>query len=191
METKDAILGRRSIRKYTDKAVSDEALEQVLEAALMAPSGINLQPWFFTVVRSPEKRRELFEITGQVFGKFRPVLEKRFQRNPEAVEETKEFLNSMGGAPVVILVFMLKPDYEDETTVISGISAAIENLCLRAYDLGMGTCWMTAALRAGSGEELHQHFAPDKGRFLGMVTLGYPDISPNPPTRRPGRVVYI
>ena len=68
METRDAIYGRRSIRKYTDEPVSDEDLMEVINAGLMAPSGINLQPWYFVVVKSDEKLKELAQITGQVFG---------------------------------------------------------------------------------------------------------------------------
>ena len=99
METKDAIYGRRSVRKYTNEPVSDEDLMEVINAGLMAPSGINLQPWYFVVIKSKEKLKEMSEITGQVFGKFKPVLDKRFSRNPEAIDETEDFLNSMGGAP--------------------------------------------------------------------------------------------
>ena len=191
METKEAIFGRRSVRKYTDEPVSDEDLQEIIDAALVAPSGINLQPWYFVVVKSEEKLRELSEITGQVFGKFKPVLDKRFERNPEAIEETKDFLNSMGGAKVCILVFLLKPDYEDYTTVVEGTSAAIQNLCLMAYDKGLATCWLTAALRVGLGEELRKKFAPDKGDYLAMVTLGHPAVSPKMPPRREGRYEII
>lgn len=191
METKEAIFGRRSVRKYTDEPVSDEDLQEIMEAALAAPSGVNLQPWYFVVVKSEEKLRELSEITGQVFGKFKPVLDNRFEKNPEAIEETKDFLNSMGGAKVCILVFLLKPDYEDYTTVVEGTSAAIQNLCLMAYDKGLATCWLTAALRVGLGEELQQKFAPHKGQYLAMLTLGHPAVSPKMPPRRDGRYEII
>lgn len=191
METRDAIFGRRSIRKYSDKPISDEDLQDIIEAGLAAPSGINLQPWYFVVVKSEEKLKRLSEITGQVFGKFKPVLENRFEKNPEAIEETREFLNSMGGAKVCVLVFLLKDDYEDYTTVVEGTSAAIENMCLMAYDKGIGSCWLTAALRVGIGDELRREFAPDKGKYLAMLTLGYPAVSPAMPPRRPGRYVII
>lgn len=191
METRDAIFGRRSVRKYTDQPVSEEDIKDVINAGLVAPSGINLQPWYFVVVKSEEKLRELSKITGQVFGKFKPVLDKRFEKNPEAIDETEEFLNSMGGARACILVFLLKDDYEDRTSVIESTSAAIENMCLMAYDKGLATCWLTAALRVGLGEELRQKFAPDKGEYLAMLTLGYPAVSPKMPPRRDGRYVII
>ena len=181
----------QDVRKYTDEPVSDEDLMEVINAGLMAPSGINLQPWYFVVVKSDEKLKELAQITGQVFGKFKPVLDNRFAKNPEAIEETKEFLNSMGGAKVCILVFLLKDNYEDFTTVVEGTSAAIQNMCLMAYDKGLATCWLTAALRVGIGEELRQKFAPDKGQYLAMLTLGHPAISPKMPPRRDGRYVII
>ncbi|NLK36483.1 MAG: nitroreductase [Epulopiscium sp.] len=191
METKEAIFGRRSVRKYTDQPVSDEDLMEVINAGLVAPSGINLQPWYFVVVKSEEKLRELAQITGQVFGKFKPVLDKRFEKNPEAIDETEEFLNTMGGAKICILVFLLKDDYEDYTTVVEGTSAAIQNMCLMAYDKGLATCWLTAALRGGVGEEIRKKFAPDKGPYLAMLTLGYPAVSPKMPPRREGRYVII
>lgn len=187
METKDAIFGRRSIRRYTDKEIENEDLQQIIQAGLAAPSGINLQPWFFAVVKSEDKRKELFSIMGNVFSRFEPVLEKRFEKNPEAIEETKAFLNGLGGARVCILVFLLKPDYEDRVTVIEGTSAAIENMLLMARDIGIGSCWLTAPLRAGFGEELQKKFAPGKGEFLAAVTLGYPEYNPKMPVRREGR----
>jgi len=54
MELRDAILGRRSTRKYLDKDVSDTQLIELIENACWAPSATNRQPWFFTVVRTPD-----------------------------------------------------------------------------------------------------------------------------------------
>ena len=53
------------------------------------------------------------------------------------------------------------------------------------------TCWLTAALRVGIGEELRQKFAPNKGQYLAMITLGHPAISPKMPPRREGRYTII
>ena len=62
MELRDAILGRRSTRKYLDKDVSDTQLIELIENACWAPSATNRQPWFFTVVRTPDKKAELLNI---------------------------------------------------------------------------------------------------------------------------------
>ncbi len=51
----DAILARRSIRKYTDEPVSDEHIRAILEAAMSAPSGMNRKPWHFVAVTDREK----------------------------------------------------------------------------------------------------------------------------------------
>ena len=58
METKDVIFGRRSIRKYTNQPISDEDLQEIIEAGLYAPSNMNYQPWYFLVIKSDEKKKE-------------------------------------------------------------------------------------------------------------------------------------
>ncbi|NCB63809.1 MAG: nitroreductase [Clostridia bacterium] len=191
MEAKDCLLTRRSIRKYKSTPIPDEVLAEIIECGLAAPSAINLQHWHFVVVRSPEKLRELTDVMGSVFGKFRPVLEERFAKNPEAIEDTKSFLGSLGGAPVCILAYFLKDDYPDRDGAMQSVSAAIENILLAAWDKGLGSCWLSAAQRMGFGPELREKFAPGKGEFVAAITLGYPDQTPKMPPRRDGRYVFI
>lgn len=191
METKDVIFGRRSIRKYTNQPISDADLEEIIQAGLYAPSNINFQPWYFVVVKSEEKKREMLEFMSTVSKLFRPVLDSRFAKNPEAIEETETFFQGLGGAQVYILVFLLKPDYPDLSSVTQSTAAAIENMLLMAKDKGIGSCWLTAAVRVGKDEEIRQHFAPDKGPFLAMVTLGYPAEEKTAPPRRGGRYEII
>jgi len=191
MDVKEALFARRSIRKYLEKPVSDEDIKFCIDAALAAPSNINLQPWYFVVIKSEENFIKLNQVTGKVFERFKPVLENRFSKNPETIEETKYFLSSLGGAKIAVLVFLLKPDFEDISSVTQSTSAAIENFCLAAYSRGLGTCWMTAIERAGMAEEVREAFAPDKGRFIAMITLGYPATNPKMPPRRDGRYIII
>ncbi len=193
METKEAIFGRRSIRKYKSTPIPEDVLREVIEAGLMAPSAINLQPWYFVVVQSPEKRQELVSVMGNVFGKFRPILEKRFATHPEVVEETGQFLSGLGGAPVCVLAFLLKPEYpeQEKEGVMQSVAAALENILLTAYDKGLGSCWLTAPLSMGFGPELQSRFAPDQGAFYAAVTLGYPDAEPKMPPRREGRYLIV
>ena len=192
METRDALLGRRSIRRYDPtRPIAEEDLKEIIEAGLYAPSAVNMQHWYFVVVRSPERRAELVEVMGHVFGKFLPVLEDRFQKNPEAIEETKEFFHGLGGAPVCILAFFLKDNYPDRDGAMQSVSAAVENILLAAYDKGIGSCWLSAPQRMGFGPELNRRFAPDKGEFVAAITLGYPATEPKAPPRRAGRYDFV
>jgi len=191
METKDAIIGRRSVRKYTDQPLSDADVQDILKAGLYAPSAIDLQPWYFVVIKSAEKLKELREFMSDVYDEFEPVLLERFANHPAAIAETKIFLKSLGGTQCCILAFMLKPDYPDNKGVIQGVSAAIQNMLLSAHDKGIGSCWMTAPMRAGMDEELRLKYAPGYGEFIAAVTFGYPAHIPKAPKRKDGRYEII
>ena len=191
MDTRQALLTRRSIRRYKPDPIPQADLEEILEAGLYAPSAINMQHWYFVAVRDPEALAEVRTVMGDVKEKFQPVLEERFSRNPEQIGITNKFLTTLGGAPVCVLVFLLKPDYPDRDGAMQSVSAAIENLLLAAWDKGIGSCWLTAPQRMGFGPAFQERFAPDKGEFVAMVTLGYPDQEPKAPPRRDGRYTIV
>ena len=191
METRETLLTRRSIRRYKPDPIPEGDLREILEAGLYAPSAINLQHWYFVVIQDPKALEEVKEVMGGVVEKFTPVLEQRFSRNPEQVGITNRFLSTLGGAPVCVLVFLLKPDYPDRDGAMQSVSAAIENMLLAAWDKGIGSCWLSAPQRMGFGPELQRRFAPDKGEFVAMITLGYPDAQPKAPPRRDGRYTIV
>ncbi len=191
METRDAIYGRRSIRKYTDQPIEPEVLQEIIEAALMAPSGNNTQPWYFLALRSDAQLEKLRHIFDEISFDIKEDLEQLFPRHPEVVAETRGFLKGLGNAQVCILVFLLKPSPDLDLTLVESTAAAIQNLCLMAYDRGLGSCWMTAPITTGHAHILEKEFAPDKGQFIAAVTLGYPAVSPRAPKRKPGRFDII
>lgn len=186
MEFNDVLYGRRSIRKYDDKLVSEELVREVLQAAVMAPSGTNQQPWYFCAVMSKEKRSDYLGYMEETYIKFRPKLEQVFN-NPEAVKVAGSFITSLGNAPVIILAFLLKEKLNEDITSILGVAAAVENLVLAAYDKGLGTCVMTAPSEAGLSDRIKENFAPAKGNFLCAITLGYPAQVPKANRRKEGR----
>ena len=192
METREALAGRRSVRLYRkDLPVSQEDLTAILDSACMAPSAINLQHWYFVVLRSAEAMSDFKAIMRRVSDKFHPILKDRFAKNPETIRDTETFLNSLGGAPVCILAFFLKNDYPDRDGAMQSVSAALENLMLAAWDRGLGTCWMSAPQRMGFGSEIQERFAPGKGEFVAAVTLGYPEKVGPMPRRREGRYTIV
>lgn len=191
METRETLLTRRSVRRYKSDPIPESDLREILEAGLYAPSAINLQHWYFVAVRSPEAMEDVRQIMSGVVDKFLPVLEERFARNPEQIGITNKFLSTLGGAPVCVLVFMLKPDYPDRDGAMQSVSAAIENVLLAAWDKGIGSCWLSAPQRMGFGPAFQARFAPDKGEFVAAITLGYPDQQPKMPPRREGRYTIV
>ena len=74
MDAMDAILTTRAMRRYSDAPVPDEMLMQCLEAAQQAPSGGNVQPQQYVVVRSPEVRHALADIYRQAFERYEKCL---------------------------------------------------------------------------------------------------------------------
>ncbi len=191
MELMKAIYERRSIRKYTAEEIPLDALKQILEAGVMAPSGMNLQHWHFVMVRDPEMMEKCQEIMIRVSDIFRPALEKRFTRNPHIVQETGEFLTTLGGAKVMLFAFLSKKEFNDSIPAVSGVCAAIQNMLLAAWDMGIGSCWLTAPVAAKLDHEYEELLAPDKGKFVGCVTFGYPDEMPVAPPRREGKYEII
>lgn len=192
METKEAILSRRSIRAYGNRLIEGKYLLDILEAGMYAPSAVNYQPWYFVAIQSRGEMDRLLQTMEQVSLKIRPVLEERFSRHPEVTEETCGFIRQLGGAPVCILAFQYKPDYpKTESTIAQSIGAAIENMLLTAADKGIGSCWLTAPIETGMGPELQKAFAPGAGAMAALVTLGYPAKAPKALTRKEGRYIIL
>ncbi|MBS7608290.1 nitroreductase family protein [Candidatus Bathyarchaeota archaeon] len=163
MDVFEAIRGRRSIRAFRETDVPQETVEKLIEAASWAPSAGNIQPWEFIVVRNPETKRRLAEAAlGQSF-----------------IEE----------APVVIVVCA-----DEERSArgygtrgktlycIQDTAAAIQNIHLAAYALGLGTCWV-GAFREEEARKILE--IPDGVRPVAIIPVGYPAESPSPRSRRP------
>ena len=187
MELYEAINNRRSIRKFTSEPIEPAVIERIVNAAMWAPSAQNLQPWYFVVLTKQEDLSVLFAELGTTAFSHRKELEARFKNNPEVVEETMEFMSAMGGAPVMALAFLNKPNYTDDImpSCIESVSAAMENMCLAAYAEGLGSCWVEAVSRAS--DALRDAFAPGHGALIGGVVLGHPAQEARPIRRKPGR----
>ncbi len=114
MEVLEAIMARRSVRSYSPELVPDEVVSRLLEAARLAPSAMNYQPWRFVVVRSGEKKERIAK--SGVFGRF------------------------MSRAPVLIVACGdTGSRYNVHDTCI-----ALEHVVLAATAEGLGTCWVVS-----------------------------------------------
>ena len=192
MEFKSVIFGRRSVRRYLDRPIPDEDLQYILDAGMYAPSGVNLQPWYFVVIRSREKMSrflELMEVCGE---RNEAHLMDRFKADPQVARDSIAFIKSLGGAPVVMLAFRGRPSYPlTDEGIVQSIAAAMENMLLAAYDRGISSCWLTAPLQAGMQSSLRDEFAPGRGDLVCIATFGYGASIPKAVPRKEGRYVII
>lgn len=147
------IMNRKSVRRYTDQAVSKEQVDTLLRAAMAAPTAVNRQPWAFFVVDKPE------------------LLKVMADKLPYA--------KMIDGAPVCIVVCGdLNKTYKSEGEVdywVFDCSAATENLLLQAEAMGLGAVW-TALYpemdRANPIKELLN--MPDHLVPMAAIPVGYP-----------------
>ena len=151
----DMIKERRSIRKYTDEAVTDEQIRQLLEAAMAAPSGSNIQSWEFVVVRDPDLKRQL--------------------------AQTHTWSHMAADAAAV---FVVCGNERASHHWIADASAATENLLLAVTALGLGAVWVGIYPSADREAHVREALAiPEEIRVLCLVPVGHPAESRSPRTQ--------
>jgi nitroreductase len=186
MEVSETIRGRRSIRRFKNQSVPKEVLQKILDLALWAPSGMNRQEWYFLAVQG-EKKNELLKIFGSAFEIFRPNLEKVFADKPKIVEGMKQFFQTYGGAPVLILAYAGKgPSGQWDT---HSTACALQNLLLAAHAEGLGAVWTDGIVAKET--EINALMKIENRKLVAAIPIGYPDEVPRTPPRREGRVEWV
>ncbi len=186
MELAEAIMGRRSIRKFKNQPVPKEKLEKILELAKWAPSGMNRQDWHFVVVQG-SKKEELLKIFSSAFETIRPRLERFFSDKPKIIEGMKIFFETYGGAPVLILAYAGRGSSDQWDTHSTAV--AIQNLMLAAYAEGLGTVWTDGILVQEA--EINAVLGIEGRKLVAVIPVGFPDETPRVPPRREGRVQWV
>ncbi len=146
----DVMLKRRSIRKYLDKAVCEQDVQVMLEAAMAAPSGHNAQPWHFVVIND---RATLDHLAG-----------------------VHKYAKMLEGAPLCIAVCGQEEINGRRSTLWDqDCSAATQNILLAATELGLGSVWLgiypNEAPCAYVAETLN---IPDDITPFGLIVIGHP-----------------
>jgi nitroreductase len=160
---------RRSIRKYEDLEISEEMIDNILEAVRWAPSWANTQCWEIVAVRDPVQKKNLRETLPP-------------KGNPAAGAVEK--------APLVLAVCSrrnVSGYYKGAATTKFGdwclfdLGIATENLCLAAHHLGLGTVIVGLFDHDRAGKILG---LPDDVQVAVLVPVGFPAKSPSAPKRR-------
>lgn len=168
MDFFQTIYQRRSIRKYASDPIPDDHLTQMLEAARLAPSAGNYQPWKFVVVRDPKTIKQL----------------ARAARNQNFLKKAAAIIVAFADANVYLPplsarepgLLMIPPCFEIDVMI------AIEHLILAATALGYGSCWVGAF---NESEVKKVVSIPDRMKIVALVSLGVAAENPTPPSRKP------
>ena len=149
MDVFEAIHGRRSIRKYTEEPVSDADVKKILQAAMIAPSAGNQQPWQFVVVRDRE------------------TLEK--------IKDVNPYAPMADHAPLGILVCGDVSLEKHAGFWVQDCSAAVQNLLLAVHGLGLGGVWTGVYPLEDRVNGFRELFGlPDNAIPLAFVVIGHP-----------------
>jgi len=158
MTLMEAIKGRRSIRAYDSKPVEKEKIEAVLEAARLAPSARNRQKWQFVVVTDPEVKDKMLDACN----------------NQQFLKQAPAIIVACGQEPGIM-------SCEQPVETID-VSIAFSFIILKAYEEGLGTCWLgnfnKDKVKAVLG-------IPDDVSVVAVTPLGYPAESPDARPRVP------
>jgi coenzyme F420-0:L-glutamate ligase/coenzyme F420-1:gamma-L-glutamate ligase len=189
--------GRQSVRAFQERPVARTALEEMIEAARWAPSPHGAQPWRFVVLTRPEVKRALAAAMGDEWrrtlamdGEADEIVARRLRLSRERIER----------APALILACLYLADLDrypdadrqraEEVMAIQSLGAAVQNMLLAAYSLGLDTGWMCAplfcaeAVRAALG--LDASLIPHA-----LISVGYKATEPKRRPHRPASELIV
>ncbi|MGN1007598.1 MAG: nitroreductase family protein [Butyricicoccus sp.] len=168
METKDCILTRRSIRKFTDTPVSHETLEQIIATAAYAPSWKNTQISRYIAIENPDMLREICEtyapFNARIISGCKTLIAQTFVKSRSGFERDGSYTT----------------DREDGWQYYDcGIAA--QTFCLAAHDLGVGSVIMGIFDR----EALEKYLGiPEDQELMALIAIGYPEGDAPAPKRK-------
>ena len=175
MELFEAIVSRRSIRKFQDRRVEFPLIEQVLEAGRAAPSGGNMQPWEFILVSNPVLIQSITETTFLGFNKKGGRNQSWLAASPLMIVVCTDFKRTVAryGEPGRRIALM-------------DTAAAVQNMLLAATAVGLASCWVSGF----DPEPLVRLLElPLFCEPVALLPLGYPESVPSCPPKL--RVTYI
>ena len=184
MNTLDAILTRRSTRKFQAKPVELEKLQKIVEAGRFAPTGGNCQSNHFFAISNPDMLKKLVELVQSAFAamELHEGLYKSLQNSIR--------LSQKGGyvfdynAPALVVV-ACKKDYGNN---MADVACALENMMVAANELDLGSCYINQLKWLNEDPTLLAYFKTlglkDDERIYGSVAIGYADTESGLPNRK-------
>jgi nitroreductase len=183
----DVLKSRRTVRSYTAEPMKERDLQELIDLAVLAPTGMGAQPWAFTVVTNPQIMRRLNGIVLEILRG--PQMQRLF-----AGEGLRDWINGPSadifyGAPALVVI---SGDTRAPSTTID-CQLAAENLFLAAHAKGLGTCYMGFLVMAAESPQLQALVRiPEGHRILAAAVVGHPAVpAEGPPKRNPARIEWV
>lgn len=170
METLQSIEGRRSIRSFTKEKLKKEMVLDILNCGRLAPSSKNKQPWYFVIVEDEVKNKVADKMIEGTLN--HSDLNERKIGYPSSVNPTANVIKQ---ASTLVLIFR---DKDDNWIVGDNLSigACVENMCLRATDLGIGSLWIRDTVYVAS--DIAKMLGYENKELNCALALGYANESP-------------
>jgi nitroreductase len=184
MDLLEAIRKRRSVREYTGEPVDDAVLRELIEAAVLAPSAINQQPWTFVVIKDADR-------LAQISRKAKSHLLKASLSAP--AHPFREMLNDPDfdifyHAPALVVIAAADPT----DWAVEDCALAAENLMLAAYAMDLGTCWIGFAQNwLATPEGKAELGIPATYAPIAPIVVGHPRRPPPPVPRKNPDILWI
>ncbi len=184
MELIEALTNRRSVRSYTSKKVDNTIIQELLQAAVQAPSAMNAQPWAFAIIQdnvllkeySDQAKRLLLTSINKTpeLSKYKPLFE-----NPD--------FNIFYNAQSLILIFAKNEGLHSA----EDCCLAAQNLMLTAHSLGLGTCWIGFARPYFNLPEVQTQLGIPSGyEVVAPIIIGYPQINPPAALKKDPEILF-
>jgi nitroreductase len=183
-EALEVIKSRRSIRQYKDEQISDAELQEILDAALLAPNAMNMQAWHFTVIQDGDMLERMVGI----------IKENLLNSGIEFLAQRANTpgYNTFYRAPTVIMI----SGSDNAPFIKIDCGAAAQNITLVAESLGIGSCLMTSPaflFASPEGEALKEELGiPEGYGYVCTVAIGYEGGEhPSTPPRKKDVISYV
>ncbi|RAV08332.1 nitroreductase family protein [Paenibacillus contaminans] len=200
---KSIVLGRRSIRKFTEESISVEDIRELIDCARFAPSDTNSQTWQFIAVTNRDKIKEIEQFTWEELRSRAEDAEKRgLEREARLlVRSFGPYATAFADAPVLIVCLAtpynskfrekifepiaLVPDHVWDEEGIKSSCLASQNLMLAAHAKGLATCPMTGPVLLASDRLRAYLDVPAECQINMVIALGHPAETPGQLARKP------
>lgn len=174
----ELIKSRRTVRKFKPEPVPDNIIEKILEAGIWTPSHKNSQPWEFAII-GPQTRSRL----NQLYHSVMEAVLNDPELPPPARAGILSLMDDFGGATFMAAV-LSRPAQDQLESVENPITvgAAAHNMCLAAWEQGIGSVWLSIG-----GHPLAREILKLKEGYqaVAVLAMGYPETVPPAPPREP------